>query len=311
MRRKLILTLTTVRGSRQYSLHRVLGYLMLMFLLVSALSFFVSNWLLMKTHDNLTDLERDHQSLNEQYEMLLGTQQLYISELGELGATLSSLSEEREQLALENHQFSTALDDLESMLGLLAEDSAADNAEQRLELARLAARQRLFLLHSIPNGVPIQAEQVNDSYGMRFHPVLKTRKMHNGTDFKADTGTPVYATADGVVEYAGYRKGSGFGNLIILQHNFGFKTYYAHLHKVQVKSGSFVYKGQQVGLSGNTGRSTGAHLHYEVRHLYRPLNPEPFVQWGLDNFDSLFSRVEEVPWESLNAMYPLNQVGLQ
>jgi murein DD-endopeptidase MepM/ murein hydrolase activator NlpD len=114
-----------------------------------------------------------------------------------------------------------------------------------------------------------------------------------------------------VVEYAGYRKGSGFGNLIILQHNLGFRTYYAHLHKIQVKSGSFVHKGQQIGLSGNTGRSTGAHLHYEVRHLYKPLNPEPFMQWGLDNFDSLFSRVEEVPWESLNAMYPLNQAGLQ
>ena len=299
-----------MRGSRQYSLHRVLGYLMLMFLLVSALSFFVSNWFLMKTHDDLLDLERDHESLNEQYEMLLGTQQLYISELGELGESLSNLSQEREQLALENQQFSTGLSDLESMLGLL-QDSPAASAEERLELARLAARQRLFLLHSIPNGVPIQAEHVNDSYGMRMHPVLKTRKMHNGTDFKAETGTPVYATADGVVEYSGYRKGSGFGNLIILQHNFGFKTYYAHLHKLQVKSGSFVYKGQQIGLSGNTGRSTGAHLHYEVRHLYRPLDPEPFLQWGLDDFDSLFSRVEEVPWESLSAMYPLNQADQQ
>ncbi|MDY6891106.1 MAG: M23 family metallopeptidase [Pseudomonadota bacterium] len=311
MRRKLILTLTTVRGSRQYSLHRVLAYLMLMFLLVSALSFFVSNWLLMKTHDNLTDLERDHQSLNEQYEMLLGTQQLYLSELGELGATLANLSQERQQLARENHQFSTALDDLETMLGVRVEEDEAANPAQRVELARLAARQRLFLLHSIPNGVPIQAEEVSDSFGMRFHPLLKTRKMHNGTDFKADTGTPVYATADGVVEYGGYRKGSGFGNLIIVQHNFGFKTYYAHLQKVQVRSGSFVHKGQQIGLSGNTGRSTGAHLHYEVRHLYRPLDPEPFLQWGLDNFDTLFRRVEEVPWESLNAMYPLNQAGLQ
>lgn len=311
MRRKLILTLTTVKGSRQYSLHRVLGYLGLMFVLVSALSFFVSNWLLVKTHDDLTDLARDHQSLNEQYELLLGTQQLYISELGELGEMLSSLSQEREQLAQENDQFSSALGDLEAMLGLQGAPRPEATAEERLTLARLAARQRLFLLHSIPNGVPIQAERISDSYGMRYHPVLKTRKMHNGTDFKANVGTPVYATADGVVEYAGYRKGSGFGNLIILQHNFGFKTYYAHLQKVQVKSGHFVHKGQQIGLSGNTGRSTGAHLHYEVRHLYRPLDPEPFLQWGLDNFDSLFSRVEEVPWESLNAMYPLNQPGLQ
>jgi len=180
-----------------------------------------------------------------------------------------------------------------------------------LALTQMAVRQRLFLLHSIPNGVPISAERVNDSYGMRQHPVLKTRKMHNGMDFKAERGTPVYATADGVVEYSGYRKGSGFGNLVVLQHNLGFKTYYAHLQKVLVESGTFVHKGQQIALSGNSGRSTGAHLHYEVRFLYRPLNPEPFLQWGLDQFNTLFTEVEEVPWESLSAMYPLNQAGAQ
>lgn len=310
MRRKLVLTLTTRHGSRQIFLHQLLAYLLLTFVLLSGLSFFVSNWLLVKTHDDLTDLERDHQDLNEQYQMLLGTQQLYISELDELGSSLTDLSAERARLMEENQEIGANLSTLETRLGLLQEPEGM-SLEERVELTRTAARQRLFLLHSIPNGVPITAERINDSYGMRMHPVQKVRKMHNGMDFKAERGTPVYATADGVVEYAGYRKGSGFGNLVVLQHNFGFKTYYAHLQKVLVKSGTFVYKGQQIALSGNSGRSTGAHLHYEVRFMYRPLNPGPFLQWGLDNFDALFTEVEEVPWESLSAMYPLNQSGAQ
>lgn len=310
MRRKLVLTLTTRHGSRQIFLHQLLAWLLLVFLLLSAMSFFVSNWLLVKTHDDLTDLARDHQDLNEQYQLLLGTQQLYLSELDELGSYLSDLSAEKARLLEENQEIGQTLSSLESRLGLLQEP-AGMSLEQRLELTRMAVRQRLFLLHSIPNGVPIAAERVNDSYGMRLHPVLNTRKMHNGVDFKADRGTPVFATADGVVEYAGYRKGSGFGNLVVLQHNLGFKTYYAHLDKVLVKSGTFVHKGQQIALSGNSGRSTGPHLHYEVRFLYRPLNPEPFLQWGLDNFEALFSEIKEVPWEFLSAMYPLNQAGAQ
>ena len=310
MRRKLVLTLTTTRGSRQIFLHQLLAWLLLIFLLLSAASFFVSNWLLVKTQDDLVSLERNHEALNEQYQLLLGTQRLYISELGDLGESLNSLSSEYAKLKEENALMGSSLSDLESRLGL-SDQGSAQTLEQRIELAQVAARQRLFMLHSIPNGVPIEAEQINDSYGMRMHPILKRRKMHNGMDFKADRGTPVYATADGVVEYAGYRKGSGFGNLVVLQHNFGFKTYYAHLQKVLVKSGTFVSKGQKIALSGNSGRSTGAHLHYEVRHLYRPLNPKPFMQWGLENFDLLFTDVEDIPWESLSAMYPLNQAGPQ
>lgn len=310
MRRKLVLTLTTTRGSRQIFLHQLLAWMLLIFLLMSAASFFVSNWLLVQTQDDLNTLERDHENLNEQYQLLMGTQRLYISELDDLSESLSTLSANNSRLAKENALMGSSLSDLESRLGL-TEQVSEQSLEQRIEWAQMAARQRLSLLHSIPNGVPIEAEQINDSYGMRMHPVLKRRKMHNGMDFKADPGTPVYATADGVVEYAGYRKGSGFGNLVVLQHNFGFKTYFAHLQKVLVKSGTFVSKGQKIALSGNSGRSTGPHLHYEVRHLFRPLNPAPFMKWGLDNFEHLFTEIEEVPWESLSAMYPLNQAELQ
>lgn len=310
MRRKLVVTLTTVQGSRQYTLNQLAKYLVAAFLLMAALSFFVSNLLLVKTTDELLDLEDSHQQLEDQYELMMGTQQLYQSELDSLGESLSRLSMERDQLAEENQLMDTELGDLEAMLGL--QNQAPElSPQRRAEVARLAARERLFMLSSIPNGVPIQSQGISDRFGPRYHPVLKKRTMHYGIDFRAPVGTPVYATADGVVEFAGNNKGSGYGNLVRLTHNLGFKTYYAHLQKVLVKPKEFVHKGQKIALSGNTGRSTGPHLHYEVRHLYTPLDPEPFMKWGLHNFESIFTAVEEVQWESLSAMYPLNQTALQ
>lgn len=310
LRRKLVVTLTTVHGSRQYTLNQLAKYLVAAFLLMAALSFFVSNLLLMKTADELLDLEDSHQQLSDQYELMLGTQQLYRTELESLGDVLSRVSDERDQLVQQNHVMGTELGDLESMLGILDSDSEK-TAKDRAEVAKAAARERLFMLYGVPNGVPVQSQRITDRFGTRMHPTLKKRVMHSGIDFKVDIGTPVYATADGVVESAGYNKGSGYGHMVQLEHNLGFKTVYAHLQKVLVKRGAFVHKGQQIGLSGNSGRSTGPHLHYEVRRLYTALDPEPFMKWGLDNFESIFTDVEEIPWESLSAMYPLNQTAPQ
>lgn len=310
MRRKLVVTLTTVHGSRQYTLNQLAKYLVALFLLLAALSFFVSNTLLVKTSDQLSDLEDQHQELSDQYDLLLGTQQLYKSELDSLGDSLDKLSSERDQLAQQNEKMGTELGNLESMLGLQETDSSKTLA-QRAEIAKAAAKQRLFMLYSIPNGVPVQSARITDRFGMRMHPILHKRMMHTGIDFEAKVGTPVYATADGVVEFGGYSKGSGYGYMVRLEHNMGFRTLYAHLEKVLVRSGEFVHKGQEIALTGNTGRSTGPHLHYEVRFLYTPLNPAPFMKWGLDNFDSIFTAVKGVKWESLGAMYPLNQAGLQ
>lgn len=308
LRRKLVVTLTTVHGSRQYTLNQLAKYLVVLFLLMAGLSFFVSNLLLVKTADELLDLEDTHQQLADQYELMLGTQQLYRGELDSLSEALSRLSMERDQLAQENQVMGSELGTLESMLGVL-ETEPDISPQQRVEVAKAAARERLFMLHGVPNGVPIQSERISDRFGSRYHPILQKRTMHYGIDFRAPIGTPVYATADGVVEFAGHNDGSGYGNLVRLTHNLGFRTYYAHLQKVLVRPKQFVHKGQKIALSGNTGRSTGPHLHYEVRHLYTALDPEPFMKWGLNNFESIFTAVEEVPWESLSAMYPLNQVA--
>lgn len=151
----------------------------------------------------------------------------------------------------------------------------------------------------IPNGVPIEIKRITSSFGFRVHPISGVGKMHHGIDLSANIGTPVIATADGFVEYSALSK-TGYGFLVILTHNYGFSTRYGHLfNKSVVNAGQFVKKGQLIGYSGNTGYSTGPHLHYEVRFLERPLNPYNFMNWNINNFSSIFTLERMVPWRSI------------
>lgn len=114
-------------------------------------------------------------------------------------------------------------------------------------------------------------------FGMRYHPVLKYRRMHNGLDFRADIGSKIYSTGDGVVKYA-KRKGT-FGRLLIIDHGFGYETYYAHLSSFAkgIKPGTKVKRGDLVAFSGATGLVEGPHLHYEVHKDGEPVNPLNFL----------------------------------
>ena len=121
---------------------------------------------------------------------------------------------------------------------------------------------------------PIDGARLSSGFGMRKHPVLGYNKMHKGIDFAASTGTPIYAAGDGSVEIA--RRNGGYGNYVRIRHNSSLKTAYAHLHKFakNVRAGKHVKQGQVIGYVGTTGRSTGAHLHYEVLLDGRQVNPK-------------------------------------
>ncbi len=110
------------------------------------------------------------------------------------------------------------------------------------------------------------------SFGMRHHPILKVRKMHEGIDLTAPRGTKIYATADGIVLQAGYTTG-GYGNKILLDHGFGYRTLYGHCHSIMVKPGQKVRRGDVIGTVGSTGLSISPHLHYEVHVNGRVVNP--------------------------------------
>ncbi|MBE8713955.1 M23 family metallopeptidase [Sphingobacterium hungaricum] len=129
-------------------------------------------------------------------------------------------------------------------------------------------------LDGMPIGVPHKGK-ITSRYGYRRNPFTnRGREMHSGVDLKGRTGDPVKVTAKGVVDFAGYK--GQYGKLVVVKHANGFETRYAHLSKVKVKKGQRIDVGDLVGLLGNTGRSTGPHLHYEILHNNKKVNPSNF-----------------------------------
>jgi murein DD-endopeptidase MepM/ murein hydrolase activator NlpD len=151
-----------------------------------------------------------------------------------------------------------------------------------LDEIAVLAKNKEALLASIPAIQPVKNDDLKrmaSGYGMRMHPILKYRKMHNGMDFSAPTDTEVFATGNAVVKKA--RRTSGFGNLVVLDHGFGYETYYAHLNEFNVKRGQKVKRGEIIGFVGNTGLSLGPHLHYEVHKNGKVVNPINFYHGDL------------------------------
>ncbi len=205
---------------------------------------------------------------------------------------------EKRQEALE--RLGDRLSDLELFVG---EKPGKDlSTPTRLRNVTLSAAQLSLLFAIVPSGEPLPMQGVTSAFGWRKHPIRGSREFHAGIDLRAKQRKPVWTTADGVVEYAGYHKRSGYGNLVIVDHGFGFKTYYGHLKKVSVRTGDTLIKGDLVGISGNSGLSTAPHLHYEIRFLTRPLNPYPFLKWKKESYRSIFKKVKKVPWESFIAL---------
>jgi murein DD-endopeptidase MepM/ murein hydrolase activator NlpD len=131
---------------------------------------------------------------------------------------------------------------------------------------------------AIPSLQPIDSMKLSSNFGVRSDPFRGTAAMHAGIDLPGPIGTPVYATADGIVGRA--QRAGGYGNLIELNHGKGIQTRYGHLSKILVSANTRVRRGQLIGLMGSTGRSTGSHLHYEVRINGAAVNPVPYLQTG-------------------------------
>lgn len=162
------------------------------------------------------------------------------------------------------------------------------------ELRSLADKQSERLAHTpaIQPVSELKLKQMASGYGRRVDPIYGTTKMHEGMDFACDVGTPVYATADGVVAEADWQ--SGYGKKIDIKHGFGYTTHYAHLSEYKVKSGQAVKRGDLIALSGNTGKSTGPHVHYEVRVNGIPQNPVNYYFYDItpDEYAELIQLAE-------------------
>lgn len=144
------------------------------------------------------------------------------------------------------------------------------------------------MLACIPAIQPVankELKRIASGFGVRIDPVYKTPKLHTGLDFTAHTGTPVHATGDGTIEIAG-SESDGYGNKVLINHGWGYKTLYAHNSKIMVRQGQLVKRGQIIALVGNTGKSTGPHCHYEVwkngnkidpvNYFFNDISPEQY-----------------------------------
>jgi DNA-binding transcriptional regulator GbsR (MarR family) len=140
------------------------------------------------------------------------------------------------------------------------------------------AKNKAVMLASIPAIQPVSnknLKQMASGFGMRIHPIYKTQQFHDGMDFTAKIGTPIYATGNGKIEKV-ESSARGYGKYVIIDHGFGYKTLYAHMSKFKVTIGQKVNRGDVIGYVGNTGLSSGPHLHYEVHKYGEKINPVNF-----------------------------------
>jgi murein DD-endopeptidase MepM/ murein hydrolase activator NlpD len=161
------------------------------------------------------------------------------------------------------------------------------------------AKNKKEMLASMPAIFPVnkQTAQIHSGFGMRMHPIFRTYQMHTGVDIIGPTGMPIYATGDGVVTLSGTMQGfGGYGITVVINHGFGFQTLYGHLSKTNVRVGQRVKRGEQIGLMGNTGRSVGTHLHYEVILHGRKVNPVFyfFLDMTPEEYEKILEKANEV-----------------
>ena len=177
-------------------------------------------------------------------------------------------------------------------VNLRTDDQAAAFAD--LQSVRSELSQRRMVLTQIPSGMPFAESEdywISSSYGRRQHPVYKRWHNHTGVDFGLRIGSPVQATADGVVSFVG--NNGGYGKTVVVTHSYGFKSYYGHLSKIMVDYGQIVRKSERIALSGNSGVSTGPHLHYEIRYLGKAIKPNSFYNWDMDNYEEFLNQQQQ------------------
>jgi murein DD-endopeptidase MepM/ murein hydrolase activator NlpD len=153
-----------------------------------------------------------------------------------------------------------------------------DDRSDQLGLMEAMLVQQQAKKVAIPSSRPVTTGWYSSNYGYRIDPFTGQKAFHEGVDFMADPGTPIHAAGGGIVVYADTY--AGYGNMIEIDHGNGLISRYAHASKVLAKVGDVVMKGQKIGEVGNTGRSTGPHLHFEVRHRGAPQNPEHYLHLG-------------------------------
>ncbi|RCK72059.1 MAG: metalloendopeptidase [Ignavibacteriae bacterium] len=227
--------------------------------------------------DKFKQLKSDVEALNaqgDQFRMLVDLPRLSKDEL-QLGVGGNILNFDANKIL---YSGSSILDSINLMIDQLSREVNLQKESYNSVLNKYNYNQKLFA--SIPALKPMDGYYSPHGFGKRIHPVLGVYRVHEGLDIINDVGTPVYATGDGEVEFAGPSGGS-YGIVVIINHGFGYQTLYAHLSKVLVRPGTKVKRGTMIAKSGKTGLVSGPHLHYEV--IYNGVKKNP-IDYFFDDF---------------------------
>lgn len=271
------------------SLSKWIALMMMSIALVMFLGFIVLSQFL-KTPDQLTQ-ERELENLKLNYELLnkrLDESSQILTQLQERDNNIyrayfeANPIPEEQRIAgfggvnryqyLDGYDNSIIVKDVTRKIDILSKQISVQS--KSLDEIVALAKEKEDMLASIPAIMPIKKEDLSyvaSGYKFRMHPILKIRKFHKGMDFKAPTGTPIYASGNGTVSIA--QRSATFGKVVYIDHGYGYRTVYAHMSKIATRKGRKVKRGDIIGYVGNTGRSVGSHLHYEVHKNGRALNP--------------------------------------
>lgn len=208
-----------------------------------------------------------------------------------IAANLPPITKDIQMVGVGGGSFNNSLDFLNDADNLKLKDAVTlfDEVSRKIEFERSnfleiskKLKENKLLYEALPAIKPCEGT-IGDGFGMRYHPILHVWRMHAGVDIITDVGTDVHATGKGVVDFVGYTE--GYGLCVKINHGFGYETLYGHLSKTTVKVGKKVQRGDVIAKTGNTGLSTGPHLHYEVEHNGVKENPIQFFFDDLKFFD--------------------------
>lgn len=279
------MTVSDFEGSVSFNLHQVIKKILL-YSVVIILAIIISGFILISTLSSKVDeLTFKKVALKSEYSELELKNRLLIENISQKTQELTVIKDK--------------VNSIEELFDLELDNSLTLN--ERVDLTQVTLKEKRLTLRQIPSIYPLKYKGVTSKFGWREHPVLKRREFHSGIDLRAKMGTDIFATADGIVTYVRDNYDKGYGNMIIISHNYGFKTVYAHLSKILVKKGDVINQRDLIAKSGNSGLSSGPHLHYSIKYVDTHLNPQNFFDWSLSNYKKLFEVEKSINWQPLIA----------
>ncbi|WP_051420575.1 M23 family metallopeptidase [Helicobacter pametensis] len=284
MNHKIFISIVDEKGSKQFALHQFAKKVALYALLSLFVLVLGGSFVMMYLMSQIQEADLIKTDMIEKY------RSIYLQN--------KTLRERIRDKSLELIDVNKRVNDLEEIIDF------SKNNDKILQdepiTIQLDSSDKLFLLQIIPNGHPLKIFTKILPTKERLHPLKNQYGIDSGIDYLVPSHTPVYATADGIIELARHSSSiKGYGRLVKITHAYGFVSMYGHLSKVLVKKGDFVRKGQMIGYSGRSGASNGERLYYEIRFLGSYQDALAFAKWDREHFDQIFQASSKIHWNRL------------